>query len=153
MSFRLIFLILISTDRKFCFVFDSFTKLELHIWRRRYSRKTDRRHFQKKTKRCDNLKAGYNNSIQELASCLVSYPFLCNFDLDLWPWQRKGHRHLGNWMHLNGLYLGTKYEVCGSNRFWEMNPCLPNFLFDLEIWPLTLSQDQLSKFKWIGQMV
>ena len=80
-------------------------------------------------------------------------PFLCNFDLDLWPWQRKGHRHLGNWMHLNGLYLGTKYEVCGSNRFWEMNPCLPNFLFDLEIWPLTLSQDQLSKFKWIGQMV
>ena len=24
----------------------------------------------------------------------------------------QGLRHLGHWMHIYGLYLGTKYEVC-----------------------------------------
>ena len=41
-------------------------------------------------------------------------------------------------MRLIGLYFGTKYEVCGSNMFWDMNLGAPDFLlpwnsnFDLE---------------------
>ena len=67
--------------------------------------------------------------------------------LDIWPWPvtltfDQGRWHLGHWMRLIGLYLGTKYDVCGSNRYWDMNPCLPDIQFDLEIWPLTLSQGQ-----------
>ena len=81
------------------------------------------------------------NSLQDMTSSLFFSHFWENltltFDLDLGFGQ--GHRHLGHWMRLIGLYLGTKYEVSESNRFWDMNPGPPDFLFDLEIWPLTLS--------------
>ena len=43
-------------------------------------------------------------------------------------------------MRLIGLYLGTKYEVSRSNRFWDMDLGAPESLFDLEIWSFTLSQ-------------
>ena len=33
----------------------------------------------------------------------------------------QGHRHLDHKMRLIGLYLGTKYEVCRSNRFRDMD--------------------------------
>ena len=32
----------------------------------------------------------------------------------------QGHRHLGHWMHLIGLYLGTKYEVCRWNSIKDI---------------------------------
>ena len=47
------------------------------------------------------------NSIQDMASCLVFYPFWGNLDLDM---QSKSSSGYG--MRLVRLYLGTKYEVC-----------------------------------------
>ena len=35
-------------------------------------------------------------------------------------------------MRLIGLYLDAKYEVCRSNRLWDMNTGSPNYLFDLD---------------------
>ena len=49
--------------------------------------------------------------------------------------ESQGHCHLGYSIHLIGLYLGTKNEVCGSNRLWDMSKCQNKIHFDLEIWP------------------
>ena len=60
------------------------------------------------TKSCDNRydEVCVWNSIQDMASCLIFNPFCVNFDLVL------AYRHLGHWMRLIGLYLGSKYKVC-----------------------------------------
>ena len=71
-------------------------------------------------------------NIPDMASFFLNWLLTLTFD--------QGHHHLGHWLRLTWLYLGTKYEVCGSNRFWDMNLGGVDFLFDLEIWPLTLSQ-------------
>ena len=74
--------------------------------------------------------------------------FLCIFG-KIWPWpltltKGQGHRHLGHWMHLIVLYLGTKYEVCKWNSLKDMT----SSLFFLPIfgkilpWPLTLTFSQ-----------
>ena len=52
----------------------------------------------------------------------------------------QGHRHLGHWMPLIGLYLGTKYEVCRWNSVQDMTSSLFFFYtfigkFDLDLWP------------------
>ena len=51
--------------------------------------------------------------------------FFGKFDLDLWPWPLtltlgQDHRHLGHWMRLIGLYLGTKNDVCRCNSIPDM---------------------------------
>ena len=64
--------------------------------------------------------------------------------LDIWPWPvtltfGQGHRHLGHWMRLIGLYLGTKYEVCRWNSLQDMTSSLVFYAFwgkfDLDLWP------------------
>ena len=100
------------------------------------------------------------NIIRDMTSCLVFYPFLGKFDLDLWPWKfdldgksegqgEIGHRDLGHWMCLNGLYLGTTYQVCRWNILRDMTSSLWFFfLCSLFFWfffflcfflPITLS--------------
>ena len=67
------------------------------------------------------------NSIGDIASSLVFYPFWGNltltFDLD------QGHRQLSHWMRLIGLYLGTKYEVCRWNSLRDMTSSLVFYHF------------------------
>ena len=52
---------------------------------------------------------------------------------------RQGHRHLGHWMCLIGLYLGTKYEVYRWNSIRDMASSLVlyhfggNLTFDLDL--------------------
>ena len=40
----------------------------------------------------------------------------------------QGHRHLGHWMRLIRLYLGTKYEVCRWNSIQDMASLVFNYL-------------------------
>ena len=47
-------------------------------------------------------------SVRVMANCSIFLLIIDQFDLD----QGQGHRHLGQGMRINGLYLGTKYEVC-----------------------------------------
>ena len=79
------------------------------------------------------------NGLQDMTSSLFFYAFLGRFDLDLWPFFGQGHRHLGHWMCLIRLYLGTKYEVCRWNSLRDMTSSLffYQFLgkFDLDLWP------------------
>ena len=53
----------------------------------------------------------------------------------------QGHRHLGHWMPIYGLYLGTKYEVCRWNNIWDMASCLVVYpflvKFDLDLWSIS----------------
>ena len=52
--------------------------------------------------------------------------------------QGQGHRHLGHWMRLIGLYLGTKYEVCR----WNSPEIWPVLWFFIHFWKnLTLTID------------
>ena len=62
----------------------------------------------------------------------------------------QSHRHFGHWMCLNGLYLGTKYEVCRWNSLQDMKSSLflPIFLETL-----TLTFCLLTLVKVIGTWV
>ena len=82
-------------------------------------------------------------SIRDMASCLAFLPILGK----IWPWpltltMGQGHRHLGHWMRLIGLYLGTKYQVCRRNSLRDMTSSLFFYQFfrkfdlDLRPWPL-----------------
>ena len=95
------------------------------------------------TKSCDNRYdevCGWN-SLRDMTSSLVYLPILGKFDLDLWPWpltltKCQGHRHLGYWMHLIGLYLCTKYEVFRWNSLRDMTSSLvlyPFFFLNLTL--------------------
>ena len=67
----------------------------------------------------------------------------------IWPWlltltKGQGHQHLGHWMHLIGLYLGTKYEVCRWSSLQDMTSSLVFY----HIWQnltLTFDLDQRSR--------
>ena len=94
------------------------------------------------TKICDNryddvCACGWNN-IQAMAICLV----FTHFGEILTLTFGHGHKHLGHWMRLIGLYLGTKYEVCKWNSIRDMASCLVfypiwgKFNLDLSPWPL-----------------
>ena len=86
------------------------------------------------------------NSISDMSRSLVFYQFgesmrdMAHF-LDFGPFLRNlirtcdlDQRNLGHWMCLIRLHLDTKYEVCGSNRFWDMNTGWSNFHFDDFSW-------------------
>ena len=77
------------------------------------------------------------NNIWDMANCLVFYHFWQNLALTFTFGQ--GHRHLGHWMRLIRLYIGTKYEVCRWNSFRAITSSLVFYLFlgkfDLNLWP------------------
>ena len=81
------------------------------------------------------------NSIQDIARCSVFYSLslenltlTCDFELQ----SRSSTDH---WMHLIGLYLGTKYEVYRWNILRDMASCLVFYpfwgQFYLDLWPWT----------------
>ena len=82
------------------------------------------------------------NSIQDIAHFLDFGQF---FFFYIWPWPvtltlGQGHRHLGHWMCLIGLYLGTKYEVCRWNSIRDMAHFVDFGQFlDIWPWPVTLT--------------
>ena len=88
------------------------------------------------TKSLDNRCEGFCgwNSIQDMASSFVFYPFFQ---------KGQGYRHLGHWMLLIGLYLGTKCEVCRWNRICDMTSCLV-FVYFWEDMTLTFDLDRRS---------
>ena len=75
------------------------------------------------------------NNIWEMARCLVFYQFRQNLTLTFTFGQ--GHRLLGHWMRLIGLYHGTKYEVCWWNSLRDMTSSLVfyPFLTKFDLWP------------------
>ena len=80
------------------------------------------------TKSCDNRYImKYVGEIASKIRQVVSYltHFWDFFTLTL----GQGLRHLGHWMHIYGLYLGTKYEVCRWNNIWDMASCLVFYPF------------------------
>ena len=82
-------------------------------------------------------------SVGEIASEIwpVFFLFFTHFG-EIWPWPvplalGQGHRHLGCWMRLIGLYLGTKHEVCRWNSIWSMAHFIDvGQFFDIWPWPL-----------------
>ena len=90
------------------------------------------------------------NSIRDMASSLIFLIIFwenltLTFDLD----KGQGHRNLGHWMHLIGLYLGTKYEVCRWNSIQDMVSCLVFFnpfwgKFDLDL------RSRSSTLRWLN---
>ena len=60
----------------------------------------------------------------------------------------QGHRHLGHWMRLIRLYLGTKYEVCRWNSIQDMASLVFNYLTHFEE-ILTFSQGHHHLSYWM----
>ena len=58
------------------------------------------------------------NSVAQTAPNMTNYLFISffyKFYHDLWSWLHQDHCLLGHQMHLIGLHLCTKYEICGWN--------------------------------------
>ena len=91
-------------------------------------------------------------SVGEIASEI--WPVLWYFthfgeNLTLTLIKGQGHRHLGHWMRLIGLYLGTKYEVCSeiASEIWPVLWFFTHFGVNL-----TLTYDLRSRSSALGPL-